>query len=56
MADEETMRDRLLQAFELFEVGVEMMAANLRRKHPEASPAELEELLAQWLAARPGSQ
>jgi hypothetical protein len=52
MADDETMRDRLFQAFDLFEFGVEMMAANLRRKHPEATPERIEELLDQWLAAR----
>jgi hypothetical protein len=51
MADDETMRDRLFE-FDLFEFGVEMMAANLRRKHPQATPAEIEELLEQWLAAR----
>jgi hypothetical protein len=53
MSDDETMRDRLFQAFELFEFGVEMMAANLRRKHPTASPAQIEELLERWLAERP---
>ena len=55
MADDETMRDRLLQTFELFEFGVEMTAANLRRSHPEASPAAIEELLEQWLAAEPAA-
>jgi Rv0078B-related antitoxin len=53
MSDGETMRDRLLQAFDLFEFGVEMMAANLRRQHPTASPEQIEELLAQWLSERP---
>lgn len=53
MSDDETMRDRLFQTFELFEFGVEMMAANLRRKHPTATPAQIEELLEQWLAERP---
>jgi Rv0078B-related antitoxin len=55
MADDETMRDRLLQTFELFEFGVEMMAANLRRKHPKASPAAIEEMLEHWLAAEPAA-
>ena len=31
----ETLRDRLLATFEMFELGVEMMAANLRRRHPD---------------------
>ena len=55
MADDETMRDRLFQTFELFEFGVEMMASNLRRKHPEASPAVIEEMLEKWLAAEPSA-
>ena len=53
--DDETAKDRLLQAFELFEFGVEMMAANLRRRHPDASPERIELLLEEWLATRPGA-
>jgi hypothetical protein len=53
--DHETPDDRLRQAFELFEFGVEMMAANLRRRHPAASPEEIERLLEAWLADRPGA-
>jgi hypothetical protein len=52
--DDETPRDRLLLAFEMFEFGVEMMAANLRRRHPAASADQIELLLEQWLAKRPG--
>jgi hypothetical protein len=53
--DDETTRDRLLQTFELFEFGVEMMAANLRRRHPNASAEQIEVLLEEWLATRPGA-
>jgi hypothetical protein len=53
--DDATTRDRLLQTFELFEFGVEMMAANLRRRYPNASPDRIEVLLEDWLAARPGA-
>ena len=53
--DHETVRDRLLQTFELFDFGVEMMAANLRRRHPEASPAQIEAMLEAWLLERPGA-
>ena len=56
MADEETLADRLLMTFELFEFGVEMMAANLRRRHPGATPDEIEQLLEDWLAERPGAE
>ena len=56
MADEETLADRLAATFELFEFGVEMMAANLRRRHPDATPDEIERLLENWLAERPGAE
>ena len=52
----ETMRDRLLAAFEMFELGVDMMAANLRRRHPHASPEEIERLIDAWLLERPGAE
>lgn len=56
MADRETARDRLLAAFEMFEFGVEMMAATLRRRHPDASPEQIEQMLDAWLAERPGAE
>jgi Rv0078B-related antitoxin len=56
MADEETPAERLALTFELFEFGVEMMAANLRRRHPGATPDEIERLLEEWLAERPGAE
>lgn len=46
---------RLRTAFELFEAGVRMMTERLRRRHPQASPAELEALLREWLLSRPGA-
>src|SRR4051812_16589730 len=52
--DPETTRDRLLEAFDLFESGVELMASNLRRKYPTAGPEQIERLLEEWLAASPG--
>jgi hypothetical protein len=54
--ERETARDRLLAAFELFEFGIEMMAATLRRRHPEASAEQLDQLLQAWLAERPGAE
>jgi hypothetical protein len=54
--DAETLRDRLLAAFEMFDLGVDMMAANLRRRHAHASPEELERLLDDWLLERPGAE
>lgn len=52
----ETLRDRLLATFDLFDLGVDMMAANLRRRHPDASPAEIERMLDDWLLERPGAE
>jgi hypothetical protein len=52
----ETLRDRLFATFDLFEFGVGMMAANLRRRHPGASPQEIERLLDAWLIERPGAE
>jgi Rv0078B-related antitoxin len=54
--EHDAIRDRLLQTFELFEFGVEMMAATLRRKHPDATPERIEELLDHWLAKRSENQ
>ena len=54
--DPETLRDKLLATFEMFELGVEMMAANLRRRHPRATPEEIERLLDAWLLERPGAE
>ena len=56
MIGRETVRDRLLAAFDMFEFGVDMMAASLRRRHPSASPAQIELLLDAWLAERPGAE
>jgi len=54
--DDETIGERLIQTFEMFEFGVEMMAANLRRRNPDASPEQIELLLEQWLLVRPGAE
>jgi hypothetical protein len=52
----ETLRDRLVATFEMFELGVNMMAAKLRRRHPQASTEEIERLLDAWLLERPGAE
>lgn len=53
---DEILRERLLAAFDMFELGVEMKAANLRRQFPEASPEEIERLINAWLLERPGAE
>ena len=44
--------------FELFDASIEIMRLNLRRRHPEASEAEVEAMLRRWLmkADQPLSQ
>lgn len=56
MTDGETIKDRLIAAFEMFEFGVEMMAATLRRRHPHASPEQIELMIEAWLLERPGAE
>ncbi len=54
--DPETVGDRLQLALELFDFGVEMMAAKLRRDHPDLSPAQIAERIEGWLGERPGAE
>jgi hypothetical protein len=52
----ERIRERLRVTFELFDAGVALMRQNLRRRHPDAPDAEIEERLTQWLHHRPGAE
>lgn len=52
----ERMRERMCVTFELFDAGVALMRQNVRRRHPDASDAGLEERLTQWLHHRPGAE
>ena len=54
--DAELAAQRMRVAFELFDTGVAMKRAQLRRKHPEASEAELAVRLREWLHTRPGAE
>jgi hypothetical protein len=47
---------KLRLAFDLYEAGEEMMRSSLRRRHPSASPAAIERMLAEWLSQRPGAE
>jgi len=47
---------RLRLALDLFESGEAVMRQNLRRKFPEATEAEIEERLTNWLRHRPGAE
>lgn len=48
-APAETAADRLRAALELFDTGVELVRARLRREDPEAPPTEIESRIRAWL-------
>jgi len=56
MAPMDSPADRLRLAFDLFEAGEAMMRQNLKRRHPDASPEEIERRLIEWLSHRPGAE
>lgn len=49
------MAQRLRTALGLFEPGIAMKRAQLRRSHPEASDEEVTLLLKNWMRSRPGA-
>jgi hypothetical protein len=53
MADEETPGERLEAALEMWEDGIELMRANLRRRMPGATEGEIDAALDAWLCDRP---
>lgn len=50
-----SLANKLLIAIDLHETGVMMMRQNLRRRRPDASEGEIDELLKAWLHERPGA-
>jgi hypothetical protein len=46
----------LRAALEMFGVGESIMRQKLRREHPDASEAEIDEKLSAWLSERPGAE
>lgn len=52
-ASQETARQRLRTALDLFEAGCEMKLMALRRQHPGLGADELERLLGAWLRDKP---
>lgn len=47
---------RMEMAFELSELAETMQRQNIRRRHPELSPGEVEERVDAWLARSPQSE
>ena len=56
VATNEEMSARFRTALELSDLAVRMMRQNLRREHPDASEAEIDELLGRWMRHRPGAE
>lgn len=54
--DQNPAARRLVEAFDCYRVGVEMMRQNLRRRHPDAESGEIESRLRSWLRERPGAE
>ena len=55
-ADSDTLVRRLRQVFDLFEAGLSMKRAQLRRAMPDATDQEIEIELRAWLATRDGAE
>jgi hypothetical protein len=51
---------RILERFQLtldlYDLSERMLRQKLRRKHPQATDAELEVKVAEWIARRPGAE
>ena len=41
---------------DLFQTGIDVMRQNLRRRHPDASDEDVDELVREWLLERPGAE
>jgi hypothetical protein len=54
--DLQAAAERLRQTLDLFEAGLSMKRAQLRREHPEATDGEIEALLQVWLGRRAGAE
>ncbi|WP_433663946.1 hypothetical protein ACQPW1_18630 [Nocardia sp. CA-128927] len=52
---EESPGQRLRLAFEMYDFGVRMQRARIRRTRPEATEAEVEAAVQDWLLSRPGA-
>jgi hypothetical protein len=55
-ADRNAAAERFQVALALFELGERMLRQRLKRRQPEASEAQIDELIAQWLRRRPGAE
>ena len=54
--DELSPSQRFAVGLEMCDLGIRIQRQNLRRERREASEAEIDRLLADWLAERPGAE
>lgn len=54
--DSLTASERLRVAFDLYEVGEELLRQRFRREHPEMSPDAIEARVIEWRLRRPGAE
>lgn len=50
------IQQRFQLAMDLYSLGEDMLRQKLRRKHPDASPETIEEMVVQWRSERPGAE
>ena len=55
-AERELTVQRFRLTLALFELGEAMMRQRLRREHPEATEADIDTKVAEWLHRRPGAE
>jgi hypothetical protein len=53
---DETPAERIRIAFDLHDLAVAMVRQNWVRRHPDATPEEVEQAVLAWLAHRPGAE
>lgn len=50
------LAERLRTALDMFGLGESILREKLRRDHPEASAAEIEAMVDEWLSRHPGAE
>ena len=56
MSNADRLVARLYTAADLWATGVALQRQSIRRRHPDASEAQVEHLLGRWLQERPGAE
>jgi len=51
-----SVAERFRIALDLFETGLRLRREALRRSNPDASEAQIDDLLTRWLQERPGAE